>query len=343
MLFLNDGLLSIVDDHATKVATIICGEELGLAPDCQVYATYATNAVEFIEQMEWLITQGVHVINVSMGVPYGRFGTYTLIDKWSDHIDMNHNVLVVSATGNLFPNFKQVCSPAMSFNGIAVGAYDDADTATHMDDTLWSNSAYIELEVIPEEDEEGEEEGEEEGNEENDEIYEFNGTGCLLHAEKPDLIAPGANIMIPGLKLESGTSFAAPFVTGTVAQMISANLNLKSQPAILKAALLASAFRKIDATNYGTVEGDAPYLSDKEGAGKLDSKNAIYVIASNNYTYEYFWSTTNEYTFTLHVSSAETQMRVALTWLKQCVFNASDLESASIGHGDWASVNVLEN
>jgi len=117
---LNDELLSIVDDHATKVATIICGEELGLAPDCQVYATYATNAVEFIEQMEWLITQGVHVINVSMGVPYGRFGTYTLIDKWSDHIDMNHNVLVVSATGNLFPNFKQVCSPAMSFNGIAV-------------------------------------------------------------------------------------------------------------------------------------------------------------------------------------------------------------------------------
>jgi len=125
--------------------------------------------------------------------------------------------------------------------------------------------------------------------------------------------------------------------------MISANLNLKSQPAILKAALLASAFRKIDTTNYGTVEGDAPYLSDKEGAGKLDSKNAIYVIASNNYTYEYFWSTTNEYTFTLHASSAETQMRVALTWLKQCVFNASDLESASIGHGDWASVNVLEN
>lgn len=315
----NEDIPAVTDDHATRVAAIICGQTVGLAPDCKVYATYvrATESVaeaygEFFWQMEWLLSKGVHVINASMGF-YGSIGVYGVIDKWVDHVDMNHDVLVVSAAGNSKYD-KRVTSPAMSYNGIAVGAYDDAGDASHSNDLLAEFSCYIETDYDDEDD-------------------------FLLHAEKPDLIAPGVNIDIPGMVVSedqnTGTSFAAPFVTGTVAQMIDAKPELKSQPAIIKAALLASAFRKINPSNYASVGGTWA-MSDKEGAGKLDSKNAIYVIASTNYTYEYFWSSTTSYTFSIFANASETQMRVALTWLKQCVL------SDDVVHNGYGSLDSIE-
>lgn len=316
----NGTVTQVTSDHASRVTAIICGQEvggvtIGMAPDCKVYVTYtdvpedaspSTQQAEFMKQMEWLIKQGVHVINLSLSATHdvNTRGTYTLIDRWVDHIDMNHDVLVVSAAGNKKYDLDDlyVTPPAMAYNGITVGAYNDMDTLNQDDDRMRDASRYMEEEQDP------------------------NAIETIApRAEKPDLIAPGSNISVPGISVivdeddeedptkgDDGTSFAAPFVTGAVAQMIDAKPELASQPGILKAALLASAFRRLSVGNGDLISDDTDCFYDRVGAGKLDAKNAIYVIMSGNYTYEYFWGETMSYTFTMHANASESQIRVAL-------------------------------
>ena len=315
------------------------GVTIGMAPDCKVYATYtdvqnlitvAAKQAVFMKQIEWLLSQGVHVINISMCVysEINEYGTYSLIDRWADHIDMNHDVLIVSSAGNKHDlnNPQRYVTPVgMAYNGITVGAYNDMNTTAQGDDRMSDISCYVEVERG--EDDPG---------------------PIIYHAEKPDLVAPGININIPGLEapesgdgdnVDDGTSFAAPFVTGTVAQMIDAKPELASQPGILKAALLASAFRTLPSLEGTSIERTY-WLNDQFGAGKLDAKNAIYVIMSGNYTYEYLWGDTMSYTFTMHADASESQMRVALTWLKQSVLTGLP---TGLGHEIHAALNFIDD
>ena len=277
---------STTSSHATNVSTIIAGQSLGLAPKCTVYATYMTNSSSFIEEVEWLLDKGVSVINCSMrhGTTTGKYGIW---DKWVDHIDMNHDVLFVKAAGNWDDEVGYVTSPGLAYNAITVGGYDDNNTAVSTDDTMWKYSSY----------------------------NHANGT-----AEKPDIIAPAANFTFPGKSTSSGTSYSSPMVVGTVAQLLSAKPSLATQPGILKSVLLASAFRKISAGNYGSINY-SPFFSNIEGAGKLDAKNALYVVNSGNYTYSYLSTDDFPYTKKFTASSSDNQARVALCWLKQCVIN----------------------
>jgi len=345
---LNSEVTQITSDHASRVTAIICGQAvegvtIGMAPDCKVYATYtdvqnlitvAAKQAVFMKQMEWLLSQGVHVINISMCVysEINEYGTYSLIDRWADHVDMNHDVLIVSSAGNkhIRDNPQRYVTPVgMAYNGITVGAYNDMDTTAQDDDRMSDISCYVEVERG--EDDPG---------------------PIIYHAEKPDLVAPGINITVPGISVivdendeddptkgDDGTSFAAPFVTGTVAQMIDAKPELASQPGILKAALLASAFRTLPSLE-GTSIDRTYWLNDQFGAGKLDAKNAIYVIMSGNYTYEYLWGDTMSYTFTMYANASESQMRVALTWLKQSVLTGLPTGS---GHEIHAALNFIDD
>lgn len=110
--------------HANSVAYIMVGNE-GLAPDADLYCTYASTAVEYYIKIEWLLTQGVNVINMSAGFSKSA-GTYTYIDKWFDHLAINHSVHFVKSAGN---SGAEVTNPGMAYNVITVGATNYTFTA----------------------------------------------------------------------------------------------------------------------------------------------------------------------------------------------------------------------
>ncbi len=181
--------------HANEVASII----IEIAPDVQIYSTRMTG--NWKARVEWLLSQGVNVINMSHG--FSSTGTYGSNDMWVDHIAIMHSVHYVVAAGN---NGGYVASPGMAYNVITVGAIDDNNTSYQSDDAIASYSSYTQVS----------------GN-----------------TTKPDLVAPGSNITTDA-GTDSGTSFAAPHVTAVVAQMLHLNATLKTKQAALKAIITAS-------------------------------------------------------------------------------------------------------
>lgn len=159
---LNSTKITIVGDnietgnHPTGVAVTMAGKSDGVAPNILLYAT--NNDFENVEK---LISLGVKVINTSNGMPVW---CYSARDKWYDHIASYHNLLIICSAGNNEDKGGTlVKSPAMAYNTLAVGGYDDKESSlNYADDKLQPYSSY-------------------------------NHTGSL----KPDLVAP-ANLLLGG-------------------------------------------------------------------------------------------------------------------------------------------------
>jgi hypothetical protein len=266
------------DDHATEVATIMVGDTLGIAPGATLYSTYRNGATTFYQEIEWLISQGVNVINMSMYLDIN--GQYDIYSQWIDHLAKVHSVHFVKSAGNEGLG-GDITSPGMGYNIFTVGGFDDGNTAVYTDDIMADFSSSIEDSSA---------------------------------AEKPDLIAPAVDIYFPHFGDTSGTSFAAPMTTATIAQMIDINSALATKQVAMKAILMASAFRKIP--GFTGISQELPLMADEQGAGKLDSKNARYIVSNSRYV-----STTinrdTDYFKTFSVNASSSQVRVALCWLKQ--------------------------
>ncbi|MDP2275482.1 MAG: S8 family serine peptidase [Archangium sp.] len=103
-------------------------------------------------------------------------------------------------------------TPANGFNSIAVGGTDDSRTPRDAsDDTVAAESAFI-------------------------------GPPSLHHDRvKPELLAPHSVCTIPGAGCGSGTSFAAPLVTGLVADLMQKLPIARGRPDTVKALLVANA------------------------------------------------------------------------------------------------------
>ncbi len=262
-------------EHGSLVASIMVGTN-GLVPDATLYSTSAyydvstntnvnsvdyTDVIEY-ENIEWLISQGVTVINRSFGA-YGD-GSYDDFSKWVDYIVNHHNVTFVQSSGNGGEEHPYVASQA--YNAIVVGAISDMGTVSTVDDVYWAQ------------------------------------TSCqsVLNS-KPDVVAPGEGFMVPGspyLGLQSGTSYAAPHVTGVIAQMMCTVPALKLRPDAIKAAVVASCDRKTAPSYYQNT------LSPQEGAGVVNALKAVnslsqlclqetyYTIDSDLIVYDFYPLTT---------------------------------------------------
>lgn len=282
------------DDHANKVASILVAKPTtvngitykGIVPNAKLYATYSENLdTTWKKCVEWLLSQGVHVINMSAGSMSS--GTYGSFEKWVDHIAINHSVHFVEAAGNfsykdtgeLDSRSLNIISPALAYNVITVGNLDDKNTAAYGDDEIGGKSSYKEQANL---------------------------------INKPDLVAPGTNINTPYGNI-SGTSFAAPHVTAVVAQLCQAYPTLKTKQDAMKAILMASInHSKCTYTPY-----DAEF--DKYGAGMVDARSAIYTAGNSRYVSSNFAAnaavgSTKNYTF--NVTASDEKVRVALAWLK---------------------------
>jgi hypothetical protein len=127
---------------------------------------------------------------------------------WDGVVDTYGKVATLSA-GNSGPG--TIGSPGMAYNVVAVANIYTAGTAGRSDDTIWASSS---------------------------------GGPTPGGRKKPDLAAPGANLLMPSTAgpalwgQASGTSFSAPAVAGVAALIVDAGV---SDPRAVKALLINSA------------------------------------------------------------------------------------------------------
>ncbi len=318
-------------DHATAVAEIMISignrttgsATRGIAPDASLYCTVSETTGELYSGIEWLLKRGVNVINMSAIIRYESDTGTPAYDaqpetRWIEHLAIMHSVhFVISAGNKNNASGLQVGSPSSAYNVITVGNLDTSSGSVESGHILYSSSNYID---------------------------------DPNHANKPDLVAPGTSICtssfltakLPthGDYLEcsiTGTSFAAPIVTGIVAQILEQNPGLKTQQDTVKAILTC-------AINHSKIR----YTSDstefeKYGAGCVDARGSGYVARVHQYKGDHFEGnasagSTKEYTFT--VKSTDDLKRIALTWLKRTTITSHTTTSPIYSEGNVAKLRL---
>jgi serine protease AprX len=200
--------------HGTHVAGIIAGNGAlsrgkykGMAPEAQLVGVKVLdregsgNTSDVIAALEWCVanrkTYNIKVINLSLGSA-AQSSYYE--DPLCKAVEAawRQGMVVCVAAGNDGPNLRTINTPGISPSAITVGNLDDHNTAQPEDDQLSDSSSR-------------------------------GPTADSLM--KPDILAPGTNIMSLGVRqiyrTLSGTSMATPMVSGAVAQIYQKWENLK--------------------------------------------------------------------------------------------------------------------
>lgn len=269
-----------VSPHSTNVARILVGSN-GVAPNAILYANASNVSAE--AGIEALIAYGVCAINVSM--TWGTRGTnyYTNFEQWFDHIAYQHNVTIVAVAGNsgVTTNIPQ---PGLACNLITVGGTNPKGTTNRSDDTLYNESTT-------------------DGS--------CGGNGGTNGCAKPDIIAPA---FYSGMGY--GTSYAAPTVTGIIAQMVEYKPTLATKPAVIKAVLTSSTDKKVlpGGSNAATEAWAGP-LTAQQGAGQVNARLCMYILGQNNYAQGTM--STGPVTKTFSVTSSDTFIRYNVTWIRR--------------------------
>lgn len=305
-------------DHASYTAGLLVGKKdgyTGAAPDAELYCVNAgADLPKTYEALEWLVAQGVSIINLSWDYPFkGTDNSYNGFSKWLDHISYNHAVTVVVSAGNGDTSSgSKICANrvggfAMGYNVITAGNYDSYYEKTG------TITAYNLLTTLP---------------------------------VKPDLVAPGYRLHTP-LNLEGkgtdGTSCSAPIVAGAAAQLCQLYSYFKTKPVILKAALLAGAEKTQEmknedsdanrTNNVDSISGDWRIgLSRKSGAGMLNVQNAYTILKKSKYIYfPNFGVTNNPFQQEVDVTSTAKRLQICLCWPKKNTVSGADHSTGVIG------------
>jgi serine protease AprX len=275
--FVNGRTLPYDDNgHGSHVTGVIAGngydsygEKTGIAPDANVVSLKVLDQdgkgtiSNIIAALSWIATNGaaynVRVVNMSVGA--GIFESY-----WTDPLTLaakkltDNGIVVVAAAGNLGKNaagqlqYGAITAPGNAPWVLTVGASTTNGTLTRNDDEMAAFSS--------------------------------SGPTAFDFEAKPDLVAPGVgtvSLAVPGSTLYatkstflmnglralgakpyialSGTSMAAPVVSGSVALMLQANPKLT--PNLVKAIL-----------EY-TAQQYRGYSSLRQGAGFLNTLGAV--------------------------------------------------------------------
>ncbi|MGD8400039.1 MAG: S8 family serine peptidase [Bacillota bacterium] len=268
--------------HATKVTAIVAGATQGIVPAATVYATAGLSRLQDYEKIEWLIDQGVTVINYSAGYSDVR-GQYSDMAKWIDHLANHHVVHFVKSAGNYSSNYL-ISDPGMAYNALVVGSINDHDS---VGEPYWSDDSFSTFSCYTE----------------------------ISGGYKPDLTAPGEGIVVAGYSGASGTSYAAPHLTAVLTQLLDYNINLISNNALLKA-IMATGTNHRTATDYGSYSL-SPFYSNQEGAGVIDAKAVYNIVVNSTYAAHELNSAQFPYYIDFTVAQTAGPMRVSLAWLKQ--------------------------
>jgi len=273
-----NGQMAPYDDngHGTHVAGIIAGngydsngQKGGSAPDASLVSLKVLDAQgngtisTIISALEWVLANhsayNIRVVNLSVGAAVNE-------SYWTDPLTLavkrvvDAGVVVVAASGNFgknsvgLPQYGGISAPANAPWVITVGASSTNGTPERADDGVATFSSrgptYLDWAAKP------------------DLIAPGTGTvslsspGSTFDLTKPQFLLPGlrATASLPYLSL-SGTSMAAPVVSGAVALMLQANPNLT--PNAVKAIL------QYTAQEYPGYDGLT------QGAGFLNAVGAV--------------------------------------------------------------------
>ncbi len=258
--------------HGTHVAGLIAGDGTasggaytGVAPGANIIDVRVIGAdgnsdlSTVLRGLQWVLqnrrTYNIRVVNLSLGAPATTSYKQDLLDTAAEMLRFA-NIVVVASAGNSGPAAGTISSPADDPFVITVGAVDDKGTPDPSDDSLAT----------------------------------FSSRGPTADGlAKPDLVAPGrrmVSLRSPGSTLDkryperqvstgkqgppalfvlSGTSMAAPVVSGVVALMLERNPSLT--PAQVKRRL----FRTATALAYGSPTATGAGIVDALGAvGSVD-------------------------------------------------------------------------
>lgn len=306
------------DSHATRVARILVGNSNGIAPNATLYSVSSDSESTFYSGVEWLISQGVNVINASMGFKQSsRLGQYDTIAKWIDHIAIMHDVHFVKSAGNRGNGDAYITSPGMAYNAITVGGFNDMNTVSHSGDKRY---------IIEGDAGEG------------SSYREATSSG---RPEKPNLIASAQGIFFDASTIRNGTSYAAPQVTGIIAQLCGYRSALKVKQTAVGAMLAAGASLKLEGVKGSGERNDvfasdvrisgSTQISDYEGAGKVNARDARLIATTGNYWGVNISASSFPYTQTVYINASNDSLtRVAIFWLKRNSLAATDHTTGTV-------------
>lgn len=311
-------IASSITNHATIVTSIVVGQAVtigsttyeGVVPLSTVYQMPTRTTADATRGFEKLVDRGVTVINYSAGIDYDN--DYHAFDKEIDALINETGVSFIVAAGN---TGNRVMSPGKALNAVTVG---NAETVTSSYTSVYSpysmrhTTSFAEADYLP---------------------------------NKPDISAPGSymrvvktitgssNFYLSNGVYPSGTSFAAPIVTGIVAQMQQAGvLGFKRWPGLVKSVLATSAdsskIRNSTSSPADSANGlNGTWLWEKSGVGLVNAEKAINLTRSGSkWELSYFFEqgqtgNTSEKYFT-----AGKRLRVALVFEK---INNADISSSN--------------
>lgn len=251
-------------NHGTSVMSVVGSSDAvftGMAPDTRYINARTLNASNGFNTTAWVenaagfaLDNGASVLNLSLGT-FDSLSSGTLdLDRMLDWAAHERGILSVVAAGNDGDTGDpQVGSPGGAFNVITVGA----TTAPGYD-----------------------------------QVASFSSVGLTDDGRgKPDVVAPGVSITMASANWESGsdfrtasgTSFAAPHVSGLVAQQLEYGRTHghSTDPRVLKATILNSAQKVLDkngapwsptaAGMNGSVFEVISPLDNEQGTGQVDA------------------------------------------------------------------------
>ncbi|MBC7248778.1 MAG: S8 family serine peptidase [Anaerolineae bacterium] len=286
------------DWHAAAVAGVLAGDHpdypqyrgIAYGSDSLVSARVTGGTIDYLaDGLEWAVDQGAYAINCSFTTEGSRYMQPE--DRALDYVARYRYPTIVVGAGNDVAQVWHVSSPAKGYNILTVGGFDDHNDSSWSDDVMWDDSCYVDPYI--------------------------DGTSGSGDREKPDVVAVGASVTTAytpwgddGFRALSGTSLAAPQVTGLVALIMDRKPDLGIWPETIRAIVMASAINNI--------EGDSK-LSDQDGAGGID------ISLADTITANWQWATRNivypddyeddwlKETFTFSATAGD-RVRVVICW-----------------------------
>lgn len=195
--------------HGTHVAGIICGRQMGIAPESKIIVLKVLDkdgnggTYSCLRAFRWILENqekyNIRIVNLSMGMDIDADEQNK--ERILKAVDLlwDRGLVIIAAAGNLGPKEGSITIPGLSDRVITVGSYD----------------------------------------------IEYSGRGSIpLNMIKPDLVAPGMNIFSCNAKwkepkemtyiTKSGTSMSTPVVSGAAAVLFSkypyiSNVQVKSR------------------------------------------------------------------------------------------------------------------
>lgn len=286
---------STASAHSTAVAGMVRSTHStvrGIAPNVwlRVGGSCTGSQSQITNRSTAAADWGATIINLSLGLDTNRVpGT---MDRFFDDMIINRYRTIVIAAGNAGGSGcaqgtdGDVWSPALAYNVISVGNFDDKNSVSWTGDTMNPCSSWRDP---------------------------ISASG---DREKPEVAGPGTNINSTTTAspwtggVGSGTSYAAPMVSGGAALLIHRNSSLGIWPEAVKAILMATAVHN--------VEG-ATRLSEKDGAGAivLDRADDVARRLSTKGNWggvNYTCSTATTLNVTTMALTAGVKTRVVIAW-----------------------------